>query len=93
MGHHPSQRLGKDTCCVPPPPPGQPWASQVWTPRVCGLVWRCHSASCFQDPSVFHSLLSVAESTPLCARTTYSLPTCLPTLGGLTVWLQQIRLL
>ena len=77
----------------PSSPRGNLGPPRCGRPMSVALSGRCHSASWFQDPSVFHSLLSVAESTPLCERTTHSLPKCLPTLGGLTVWLQQIRLL
>ena len=98
MGHHPSQHLGHShhpkghPLSSPPPPPWQPWASQVWTPCVCGLVWPL-SLSVMVSRFVCVSLISVAEWTPLCAHTTSSSPTCLPTLGGLTVWLQRIQLL
>lgn len=98
VGHHPSQRLGhsrhpRGHPLRSPPPPVATWGLPgVDAPRLC-LSGRCHSASRFQDSSVFRSLLSVAEWTPLCARTTCSSPTCLPTLGGLAVWLQRIWLL
>lgn len=41
VGHHPSQRLGKDTCCVPPPPPG----ATLGLPGVdAPCLWPCLAA-------------------------------------------------
>lgn len=68
----------------PSSPPWQPRASQVWTPRVCGLVWPL-SRSTMVSRFVCVSLLSAAEWTPLCTHTMCSSPMYLPTLGGLTV--------
>lgn len=61
MGHHPSQRLGKDTCCVPPSPPGATLGLPgVDAPR----LWPCLALSL----SVMVSRSVCASLTPLCGR-------------------------
>lgn len=65
MGHHPSQRLGRTPAAFPlprgnlePPRCGRPASVAL-----SGAVTQRHA---FKDPSVFHSLLSVAIDSAVC---------------------------